>query len=121
MAAIRILRALFDGLRLRCPHCHRGRMFASRSKMNEECPVCGTPFERRSGEVTGGMAINLVLTELIVVFIGGGLAFFTTYPLLPIFGALGLFAIGFPILFYRRSRGLWASVLYLTGGNLEID
>lgn len=117
----RILRALFDGLRLRCPQCHRGRMFASGGKMNAECPLCGMPFERRSGEVTGGMAINLVLTETIVLIVGGGLGFFTSYPLLPILAALSAFAILFPIAFYRPSRGLWASVLYLTGDNTETE
>ncbi len=115
----RILRALFDGLRMRCPRCHYGRMFASASKMHPSCPVCGLQFEGRSGEVTGGMAINLVLTETIVVLVGGGLALFTSYPLLPILGALTLFAILFPIAFYRPSRGLWAGVLYLTGDNEE--
>ena len=121
MALFRILRALWDGLRLRCPRCHTGHMFASRSRMHRECPVCGVQFEGRSGEVSGGMAINIVLTETVVVLAGGGLAFFTSYPLLPILGSLTLFAILFPIAFYRPSRGLWASVLYLTGGNQETD
>lgn len=118
-ALLRIIRALWDGLRLRCPQCHSGRMFASASQMNQTCPVCGMPFEGRSGEVTGAMAINLTLTETIVVLCGGGLAFFTRYPLPPILISLTLFAILFPIAFYRPSRGLWASVLYLTGDNLE--
>lgn len=116
----RILRALFDGLRMRCPQCHRGRMFAG-GTMLRACPVCGLPFEGRSGEVTGGMAINLVLTETVVVLAGGGLALFTAYPLLPILAGLTLFAILFPIAFYRPSRGLWAGVLYLTGDNVEQD
>ncbi len=117
----RIVRALFDGLRLRCPQCHRGRMFASLKQMHTDCPLCGLPFERRSGEVTGGMAINLALTETIVVICGGGLGLFTSYPLLPILASLTVFAILFPILFYRPSRGLWASILYLTGGNTEAE
>jgi uncharacterized protein (DUF983 family) len=118
---IRILRALFDGLRLRCPQCHQGRMFASAARMHPTCPVCGMPFESRSGEVTGGMMINVVLTETIVVFGAGGLALFTSYSLLVILGAFLLFTILFPILFYRPSRGLWAGILFLTGGNLERD
>ena len=116
-----ILRALFDGLRLRCPRCHKGRMFASAAKMHQECPVCDMPFERSGGEVSGGMVINLVVTETVVLFGGGGLALFTSYPLPPILAAFTAFAILFPIAFYRPSRGLWASVLFLTGGNLETD
>ncbi len=119
MAFFRIVRALWDGLRQRCPRCHRGRMFATAARMNERCPVCGLQFEGRSGEVTGGMGINMVLTLFVVIVVGGGLALFTRYPLPPILGALTLFAIIFPIAFYRPSRGLWAGVLYLTGDNEE--
>ena len=71
--------------------------------------------------MTGGMAINLALTETIVLIVGGSLGFFTSYPLLPILAALSVFAILFPIAFYRPSRGLWASVLYLTGDNMETE
>ena len=117
----RILRALCDGLRLRCPRCRRGPMFASASRMHRLCPVCGMPFERSSGEVSGGMVINLVVTELPLVLVGGYFGLFTRVPLLPVLLSLALFGILFPIVFYRPSRGLWASILYLTGGNTERD
>jgi hypothetical protein len=89
--------------------------------MHRHCPVCALPFERASGEITGGMAINTVLTLIVVV--GGGLVFGLnpTVPLAPVIGGLILFAIVFPIGFYRSSRGLWASVLYLMGVNAEPD
>ena len=32
-----------------------------------------------------------------------------------------IFTVLFPIAFYRSSRGLWASFLYLTGDNTERD
>ncbi|MBV9792280.1 MAG: DUF983 domain-containing protein [Chloroflexi bacterium] len=117
----RVLRALFDALRLRCPQCHRGAVFASPFKIRTQCPVCDLVFERASGEMTGGMVINLVVTELIVVVVGSVYALFTTVPLLPLLTTLIIFAIVFPILFYHPARSLWVAILYLTKANTETD
>ncbi|GAB4208916.1 MAG: hypothetical protein OHK0022_39160 [Roseiflexaceae bacterium] len=116
-----ILTATIDGLLLRCPRCHQGRMFRSLFDMNTECPTCGLRFESASGEITGGMVINLVVTEVVAVVLGAYFALFTTAPLTPILLALGFFTIVFPILFYRCSRGIWAGFLYVTGDNSEGD
>ncbi len=117
----RMLRALLDGLLLRCPRCHTGKMFAHGFTMRQSCPRCGLEFERSAGEITGGMGINTVVTLLVITI--GSLVFGLNpaVPLGPLLLGLALFAIGFPILFYRSSRGLWASVLYLTGHNSEAD
>src|SRR5947209_5490424 len=63
----RFLRACGDGLRLRCPRCHQGRMFPRlfTYRMNQRCPRCGLEFEPDLGEMTGGMAINMVLTSIL--------------------------------------------------------
>jgi uncharacterized protein (DUF983 family) len=116
-----LLRALFDALRLRCPQCHRGAVFASPFKIRTACPVCGLVFERSSGEMTGGMVINLVVTEAIVVISGSIYALFTDVPLLPLLTILILVAIIFPILFYHTARSLWVSIIYLTKANTEVD
>src|SRR5690349_9451521 len=118
---IRFLRALFDGLILRCPCCHIGPMFARGFTMNKACPNCGLPFEKASGEITGGMAVNTVATLAVITL--GSLVFGMNpaVPLAPLLIGLALFAILFPIVFYRSSRGLWASFLYMTGDNAERD
>lgn len=113
--------AVIDGLLLRCPRCHKGRMFRSLFDMHQQCSVCGLPFETASGEITGGMAINLVVTEVVAVVAGGYFALFTTVPVLPLLLILGFFTIVCPILFYRFSRGIWAGFLYATGDNTEGD
>lgn len=118
---IRILRALLDGLILRCPRCHRGRMFVSFFTMQQRCPVCGLQFERSSGEITGGMGFNISVTLLLVIVLAAVIGFVPSIPLLPSILALALLAIVFPIVFYPSSRGLWASILYLTGDNDEPD
>jgi hypothetical protein len=96
-------------------------MFASGFTMHQRCPLCGLPFERSSGEITGGMGVNTVLTLLVIVVCALIFGRDPAVPLLPLLGGLALFAVVFPIVFYRSSRGLWASLLYLTGDNAEID
>ncbi|HET9224809.1 MAG TPA: DUF983 domain-containing protein [Roseiflexaceae bacterium] len=117
----RIGGVLLAGLVLRCPRCRRGRMFESLFRMRRECPICGLQFERAVGEVTGGMAINFVVTGLVITI--GSLYFglFSRAPLSTILLSFGAFAIIFPIVFYPISRGLWASFLYLTAANDERD
>ena len=118
---IRFLRALFDGLMLRCPRCHTGRMFAHGFTMHKICPVCGLRFEKASGEITGGMAVNTVATLAVITLCALVFGLNPTVPLAPLLIGLAVFAIVFPIAFYRSSRGLWASFLYLTGDNTERD
>ena len=118
---VRLLRALWDGLRLRCPRCHIGRMFARGFTMNKVCPNCGLPFEKATGEITGGMGVNTVATLAVITL--GSLVFGLNpaVPLGPLLIGLALFAILFPIAFYRSSRGIWAAFLYITGDNQERD
>jgi hypothetical protein len=89
--------------------------------MNTECSVCGLPFEKASGEITGGMGISIVLTLLVIIVVAffGGLN--PDVPLGPLIGGLAAFAILFPILFYRQSRSLWLSFLYFLGDHDEGD
>jgi hypothetical protein len=93
-------------------------MFRSLFTMNVRCPICAVIFERDAGEVTGGMAINAVVTSLLAVG-GASAAFFTDVPLLPLLAGLVLATILFPLWFYRHARGMWVGVLYLTGSIYE--
>ena len=119
--SFQMTRILLDGLLQRCPRCEMGSMFRSGFKMYHACPVCALEFERASGEVTGGMGINTVATcivelSLAIAFVAG--------PPLPLQAQIGLLivvGVVFPIAFYRPSRGLWASFLFLTGNNSERD
>lgn len=117
----RICRVLLAGLLLRCPQCGHGHMFETPFRMRRECPVCHLEFERAAGEVTGGMVINFVVTGLAITI--GSLYFglFSRAPLSLVLLGMGAFAIIFPIVFYPISRGLWASILYLTAANVEHD
>lgn len=89
--------------------------------MRIACPLCDLWFERASGEITGGMGINAVVTCLLMVTLALVFAF---TPRLPVgLAIIALIIVGgvFPIVFYRSSRGLWVSFLYLTGNHDEPD
>src|SRR3954470_2915765 len=112
---LRILRILTCGLLLICPACRYGRMFRSLFTMNLRCPVCGIIFERDAGEVTGGMAINLTVTSTLIVIAALYFALFTQTSVVLLIGVMAIFTVAFGLLFYRHARGLWVSILYLTG------
>jgi uncharacterized protein (DUF983 family) len=106
----RALELLIRGLLLRCPVCGKGKVFRSWFTMYEQCPVCHYTFEREVGYFTAAMALNLVVSELIVAAIVLPLSFNPTVPLVPLF-LLGIpLAILLPFAFYRHSRCLWMSL-----------
>jgi uncharacterized protein (DUF983 family) len=116
---LRIMRILILGLLLTCPACRHGRMFRSLFVMNVRCPVCGVIFERDAGEVTGGMAINMTLTSTVALVGGGLLGVLTDLPAGELIILVGLITVAIGVLFYRHARGLWTSILYLTGSIFE--
>lgn len=107
---------LARGLRLRCPCCGYGHIFKSAFRMNERCSACDERFEREPGQWFGAIYINLGLTLGLAV-IGYSLtqafASLTTIQHVTIWtlaAALGPFA------FYRLSKGLWVSLIFLGEG-----
>lgn len=112
----RVIGLFWDtGLRLRCPVCDQGSLFADRFNMHPICPHCSVRFERFEGEVVGGMTISIVVTASI--FLGAHLLVrgMTSWPLALHLGLWMAFAILFPIWFYRYSRALWVVILHLQG------
>lgn len=118
---IQIIQVLLDGFMLRCPRCQFGRMFRRRFQMYHACPVCALEFERASGEITGGMGINTVATCILEVSLAIAFVVGPPVPIEVQIASLIIAGTIFPIAFYRSSRGLWASFLFLTGNNTEAD
>src|SRR5712692_1762389 len=118
---LQIARAFIDGLFLRCPRCHIGRMFGRGFQMNTVCPICDLEFEKAAGEITGGMGVNTIVTCVLIAACAIGFVLLPDVPTALSIGALIFFGSVFPIVFYRSSRGLWASFLYVTGGTTETD
>jgi len=101
---------LTRGIFLRCPVCGKGKLFCSAFGMHKQCPVCQFTYEREEGYFTSAMAIDLVVSELIVTAIALPLA---ANPSIPIVVALVWcipLAVLLPVIFYRHSRGFWMSM-----------
>ena len=97
------------GLRQRCPVCGRGKIFAGIFKTYERCPVCGFVFEREPGYYTGAMAVNLVVSELLIVIIAVPLAASQVVPVTYLIILGCTIPILLPLLFYRPTKSLWMS------------
>jgi uncharacterized protein (DUF983 family) len=102
----RIVRAM----RLRCPRCGRGRLFAGWFTMHDKCSECGLDLRREPGFYLGSIYINYGLTAFAVTAVyvtavatGHG----RDRPLL--WGTLA-FCVLFPLWFFRYARSLWLSM-----------
>src|SRR5579864_1717289 len=98
------------GLRQRCPVCGRGKIFVGFFKTYERCPVCGFEFEREPGYYSGAMAINLVVSELLIAIIAVPLAASQVVPISTLIILGVTLPVLLPVLFYRPTKSLWMSV-----------
>lgn len=98
-------------LRLRCPRCRRGKVYAGLIRMNPRCSVCDLKFERESGYFIGSMYVSYGFATVIV-----GLALLLLYRLLPTTPDIILFGLGclclipFVPLIIRYSRVIWMNI-----------
>ena len=97
------------GLRQRCPVCGRGKIFSGIFKTYERCPACGFAFEREPGYYTGAMAVNLVVSELLIVIIAVPLAASQSVPVSTLIILGCTIPILLPLIFYRPTKSLWMS------------
>ncbi len=110
------LKKLITGLLLRCPNCEQGAVMKNWFEVKPTCPVCHVRFERSPGEGTGAMIIVLSLVPLpmILLFILLFNVWNVALPVLLI--AMILAPIVLALLIYRHARGVWVSVIFLSGG-----
>ena len=106
------LTMLERGLLLHCPVCGKGKLFKGFFKMNERCEFCGLVYEREEGYFSSAMAINLVVSELLITMIVLPLAWNQQIPMLPILLCGAPLPFLLPILLYRHSRSFWLSMNY---------
>ena len=107
---------LIRGLLLRCPNCGKGKLFRRGFTMYEKCPVCGWRFEREEGYWTGAVALNLVVTELLIALVAVPVAIALALAQQPI---TLLIIIGLPMpfilpfLFFRHAKSFWMSIDFM--------
>lgn len=100
------------GLLQRCPNCGGPCIFRGLFKTNERCENCNFLIEREDGFFVGAMAINYAVAgfPLIVLFVLVFLEKLTATQAIIISIVWGLLV---PILFYRTSKALWLTLVYL--------
>jgi uncharacterized protein (DUF983 family) len=112
--SIRDIGRIFSrGVRLRCPRCGEGRLFAGFFSMHAQCPHCALTFEREQGYFVGAIYINYAATTLIAIAGLLTLDYFFQLSLPQQLCLWGGFAVVFPLFFFRYSRSLWLSLDYL--------
>lgn len=100
-------RRIGRSLRLRCPRCGRGRLFAGWFRMEDRCSDCGLDLRREPGFYLGSIYVNYGLTALVVtvVYVAAlSLGYGRSRSLLWIMAA---FCVAFPLWFFRYARSLW--------------
>lgn len=93
-------------LRLRCPHCLRGKLFQGLWQMPERCSVCGTEYEREQGYFMNAIFFGYVLGFIAILPLNIFLYVREAPPIWFLIGTLLLLTLLSPILF-RYSRALW--------------
>ncbi len=84
--------------------------------MYDKCPVCGWRYEREEGYWTGAIAVNLIVTELLIALVAVPLATVLALNNEPI---TLLIIIGLPLpfvlpfLFFRHAKSLWMSIDFI--------
>ena len=105
---------LWRGLLLRCPVCGKGKVFRGWFKMYEHCPVCRFVYEREEGYFSGALALNLVVSELLLTVTVAPVAAMVglnpNIPLLPVLLLCAPLPIVLPLIFYRHCKTLWMSM-----------
>ncbi len=98
---------LRSGLRLKCPRCGVGSLYAKAFRMRFHCGHCDLKFEREQGYFVGAIYINYAATVAIAV---PGFFILDIFTAMTINQQLALwvpFAIIFPLVFFHHSRSLW--------------
>ncbi len=110
------LRLLLSGLFLRCPYCGKGKLFRRFYSMYDRCSVCGWRYEREEGYWTGAIALNLVVTELLIAIVTVPVVIWLAVSGLPIWPlvAIGLpMCFILPLLFFRHAKSFWMSLYFM--------
>jgi uncharacterized protein (DUF983 family) len=103
----RAVALLWRGVCLCCPRCGARSLFRTWWAMHERCAVCGLHFEREQGYFLGAMYINYGVSVVLALLGSFALEYWTRPSLTQQLVLWIGFCTGFPVLFFRHSRGMW--------------
>lgn len=110
MPRLELETSLARGLRLQCPRCGEGKLFAGWFRMHARCAGCGFKFERAPGYFLGSAYINYGVTAAILTAAYLSLHFGAGYTNRQLAGPLAAFCVVFPLFFFRYARALWLAM-----------
>lgn len=105
--------ALQRSLRLRCPNCGHGALFARWFRMLRGCPRCRLSYFRESGYYVGAMIINYGVTAVLVTaayLLSLLLADFVQFSINTKIALWMAFAVLLSLALMRHSYSLWLAV-----------
>ena len=97
-------------MRLRCPRCGQGKLFAGFFQMHSACSQCGLKYERAPGYFLGSIYINYGVTAVVLTFGYLVLHVALGYTNRQLAGPLVGFCVGFAMFFFRYARSLWLAL-----------
>ena len=94
-------------VRLRCPRCLDGAVFARLWRMHPLCPSCGLEYEREPGYFTGAMYFSYALGLALCAPVGVALTVFAGFSAIQCILAIAVMVPLLIPLLFRYSRILW--------------
>jgi uncharacterized protein (DUF983 family) len=104
-------KTLLNGVRLNCPRCGAGEIFAGYLKRRDACPHCGESFVGLDADdgpawLTIGIAAHIVVPLLIFLERREWLGYYAE------FLVVVLATVAIVLLVLPRSKGFWISILW---------
>lgn len=97
-------------MRLRCPRCGEGELFAGWFRMHERCSVCRLKYERSPGYFLGSTYFNYGQTALTMTVIYTVLHFGYGIKKEWLLFPLGAYCVLWPLFWFRYARALWLAL-----------
>lgn len=95
-----------------CPVCGQGHLFRRWFTMLERCPRCDLRFERIDGHWVGAWGLNVIVsfTALFLVLVGGFVATYPDFAVVPLLLVAGGTAVLLPLVLFPWSRTVWLAI-----------
>lgn len=98
---------MLRSLKLLCPACGNASIVERPFRIKKRCSSCRAIFKREEGFFVGAILANVVITEVLILFIYLlSLPFFSNYDQL-VLAILFIVALVFPVAFYHHSWSFW--------------
>ena len=101
---------LRHALRLRCPRCGAGRLFAGWFRMEPRCPACSLDFRREPGFYLGSIYINYGITALTTIALYGLLVLGAGCSAEQALAACLAMSVALPMWLYRYARAFLLAI-----------